>query len=62
MKAARTRQKICDHCQTNSTVLYRVQLGINQPWIYLCPMCRTKAELEFTAYRYGGTWKAKKRH
>ena len=62
MKAARIRQKTCDHCTAISLVLYRVQLGVNLPWVYLCPKCRTKAELEFAGYRYGGTWKAKKRH
>ena len=61
-KAARIRQKTCHHCAIFSQALYRVQLEVNLDWVFLCPNCRTKAELEFNGYRYGGTWKARKRH
>ena len=60
-KPVRIRTKACESCQLVSSALYRVIADASGVWKLLCPVCRTRAEAE-PFYRYGGTWKADKRH
>ena len=60
-KRARTRTKACAQCQVVSTTLFRVAHDAPNRWLLICSVCRTKVEMQ-SLYRYGGTWKADKRH
>ena len=60
-KPARSRAKLCESCQLASTTLYRVVADSTGVWKLVCPACRASVELQ-PFYRYGGTWKANKRH
>jgi hypothetical protein len=44
-----------------SSTLYRVVIDETGTWVLICADCRTKVETQ-PFYRYGGTWKADKRH
>ena len=57
----RSRVKACALCQVVSTTLYRVVHDAPNNWVLICSKCRTKVETQ-PSYRYGGTWKANKRH
>jgi hypothetical protein len=58
---ARVRQKACERCGVVSGVLYRIQSEQSGVWCLCCSECRRMAEAQ-PHYRYGGTWKAVKRH
>ena len=60
-KPARSRVKACVHCQLISSTLYRVAHDALGNWVLICSGCRAKVEAQ-PFYRYGGTWKADKRH
>ena len=60
-KPARTRVKACEHCHVVSNALYRVVHDSTGKWVLICEDCRIKVENQ-PLYRYGGTWKADKRH
>lgn len=57
----RSRVKACARCQAVSTTLYRVVQDATGQWALVCPACRAEAQSQ-PFYRYGGTWKAHKRH
>jgi hypothetical protein len=57
----RIRQKACENCGVVSGTLYRIQSEQSSTWQLVCPECRRQAE-SLPGYRYGGTWKAVKRH
>ncbi len=57
----RRREKACDRCGEVSPVLYRVQVEAEGPWIFVCRGCWDRVAPGNPAYRYGGTWKARKR-
>jgi hypothetical protein len=62
MKPARTRSKACEVCGQEQSVLYRVQVSL-PTWLFACAECRKGLEAAHpVTYRYGGTWKANKRH
>ncbi|BAW95908.1 hypothetical protein NIES970_08420 [[Synechococcus] sp. NIES-970] len=61
-EVARIREKNCEICQNVVFVRYRIQHDPSQQWILVCPDCRRKLAENNAHYRYGGTWKAKKRH
>jgi len=44
-----------------SSTLYRVVADASGTWLLVCPTCRESVSAE-AFYRYGGTWKADKRH
>jgi hypothetical protein len=44
-----------------STTLFRVVHDAPNHWVLICSACREKVETQ-PLYRYGGTWKADKRH
>ncbi|MBE9179424.1 hypothetical protein IQ268_12710 [Oculatella sp. LEGE 06141] len=56
-----TRQKQCDRCSDSPSVLYRVQMDESGQWFFVCDRCLPTLKDNNSAYRYGGTWKAKKR-
>lgn len=55
----RSRQKQCCLCHELGSVLFRVQYGQSQEWIFVCRNCWNTVSND-PDYRYGGTWKAKK--
>lgn len=57
----RSRVKACALCQAVSTTLFRVVHDAANHWVLICSQCRAKVETH-ASYRYGGTWKANKRH
>ncbi|AFY39046.1 hypothetical protein Lepto7376_2789 [[Leptolyngbya] sp. PCC 7376] len=57
----RHREKNCAHCQKLTEVCYRIQYDETQKWHLVCPSCQKQLKKESPLYRYGGTWKAKKR-
>jgi len=60
-KPVRSRVKACETCKAVSSTLYRVVQGDTADWTLICKACRTQVERQL-GYRYGGTWKADKRH
>jgi len=58
---ARIRVKACALCHVVSATLFRVVHDVPNTWVLICPNCRAKVE-KLSQYRYGGTWKANKRH
>ncbi|MEM6431400.1 MAG: hypothetical protein AAF708_19335 [Deinococcota bacterium] len=60
-KPKRIRSKSCDICGQSKDVLYRVQYGAIQTWQFVCRSCWEQVSQQ-SDYRYGGTWKAHKRH
>jgi hypothetical protein len=57
----REREKPCDRCGTAADVLYRVRVAADGPWIFVCRRCWDAVATDNSEYRYGGTWKARKR-
>ena len=57
----RSRLKACQRCQQTNPTLYRVVADSTGAWQLVCPACRASLEAQ-PFYRYGGTWKADKRH
>ena len=57
----RSRVKACERCQLSSNTLYRVASNASGTWRLVCPACQASAKTQ-AGYRYGGTWKADKRH
>lgn len=60
-KPVRSRVKACALCQLTSAALYRVVADASGVWTLVCPACQDKVKTQ-ASYRYGGTWKADKRH
>ena len=55
-KIIRMKTKICAHCQTEATTLYRIQTpATGKGWVFVCESCCIKAK-PIAGYRYGGTW------
>lgn len=57
----RSRVKACTRCQMASSTLYRVVADTAGIWVLVCPACQVQLK-DQPFYRYGGTWKANKRH
>jgi hypothetical protein len=61
-KSKRNRElKLCDKCSKGESVLYRVRMQEQNPWLFVCASCQSIAKLQ-AAYQYGGTWKQNKRN
>lgn len=58
----RERTKPCGTCQVVATKLYRCQLDASKNWQLICKTCWDTLSPGNPLYRYGGTWKAVKRH
>ena len=60
--AMRVRTKDCYVCNDAKEVLYRCRYDGLKDWVFLCGKCLVKVKSRFEEnYRYGGTWKSKKR-
>ncbi|MBW4514764.1 MAG: hypothetical protein KME11_06015 [Timaviella obliquedivisa GSE-PSE-MK23-08B] len=55
------RVKKCDRCLCPAPVLYRVQYDASQQWLFVCDRCFPSMSQDNLNYRYGGTWKARKK-
>ncbi|MEL6470339.1 MAG: hypothetical protein AAFQ74_11480 [Cyanobacteria bacterium J06623_4] len=53
--------KPCDRCQQPVKIRYRVQYDASQTWALICPVCWHQVRPNNPHYRYGGTWKARRR-
>jgi hypothetical protein len=60
-KPVRSRVKACERCALVGSTLYRVVGDASGSWALVCPACQDKLKAQ-PFYRYGGTWKADKRH
>lgn len=59
-KRKRVRERNCQQCDADSSVLYRVRTDVEVEWRLLCPNCQKVCAIE-AGYQYGGTWKSVKR-
>ncbi|NJN73242.1 MAG: hypothetical protein HC799_10785 [Limnothrix sp. RL_2_0] len=57
----RLREKNCAHCQKSAAICYRIQSDASHTWQLVCPDCWQAIAKNNPHYRYGGTWKAKKK-
>ncbi len=55
------RQKLCDRCQLTGKLLYRIQQDIDRVWVFVCPQCWEIVSVDNPFYRYGGTWKQRRK-
>lgn len=53
--------KPCDLCHTPALVRYRIQCSPAADWVLACPVCQTTHSQHNPHYRYGGTWKARRK-
>ena len=60
-QAVRSRIKACTRCHLVGPTLYRVVADASGVWSLVCPACQDSLKTQ-PFYRYGGTWKADKRH
>ncbi|MDZ4871852.1 MAG: hypothetical protein CLLPBCKN_001240 [Chroococcidiopsis cubana SAG 39.79] len=56
------RTKFCDRCGQPAPILFRVQYDESATWVFVCESCWTIVSQDNPFYRYGGTWKARKRN
>lgn len=57
----RIRTKPCDLCGSVADVLFRVRRDAAGEWIFVCEGCHGEVSRDNPDYRYGGTWKSRKR-
>ncbi len=55
------KSKTCDVCGERVDIRYRIQYQESAEWVLVCPDCWWKIRPGNPHYRYGGTWKAKRR-
>jgi len=53
--------KPCDLCGHLSSIRYRIQADESDQWFLACPACQQHYSQDNPSYRYGGTWKARRR-
>lgn len=58
---SQTKPKPCDLCGDFVDLRYRIQYQAEQNWVMVCLQCWLKVSQDNPHYRYGGTWKAKKK-
>ncbi|MEL6778063.1 MAG: hypothetical protein AAFO06_12475 [Cyanobacteria bacterium J06597_16] len=58
---AQLKLKPCELCSQPVKIRYRIQHTAKADWVLVCPPCWHKVRPENPHYRYGGTWKAKRR-
>ena len=62
MAKSRLREKPCERCGATPEALYRAQVRREGPWAFFCGPCLLRVKAGNEEYRYGGTWKRRKRH
>ena len=55
------KPKACDICDRLADLRYRIQYQPSADWVMVCRQCWDKVSQDNPHYRYGGTWKAKKK-
>ncbi|NJK56228.1 MAG: hypothetical protein HC939_09645 [Pleurocapsa sp. SU_5_0] len=55
------KSKPCHICHNLADIRYRIQYQENENWVLVCPDCWQEVSQDNPYYRYGGTWKAKRR-
>lgn len=55
------RLAACELCAEDVALRYRVQHREDRVWRLVCPACQARVSADNPYYRYGGTWKAKRR-
>ena len=58
---AKLKLKPCDRCSNSVDIRYRIQDREDGDWILVCPDCWQEVSQDNPHYRYGGTWKAKRK-
>lgn len=58
---AKLKSKPCDRCSDLIDIRYRIQHREEGDWVLVCPDCWEQVSQNNPNYRYGGTWKAKKK-
>ena len=59
---ARVRTKKCFKCSKQMYILYRCKYDEIKDWVFFCEDCLKKIKSLFeNTYKYGGTWKSKKK-
>jgi len=53
--------KSCARCNNLVALRYRIQYQENGAWVLVCPHCWQAVSQDNPHYRYGGTWKAKRK-
>lgn len=56
----KSKNKQCDRCNSLVDIRYRVQYQESRDWVMICRECWKQVK-DDSQYRYGGTWKAKKK-
>ena len=54
------KSKPCDRCNNLVDIRYRVQYQESKDWVLVCHNCWSEVK-DAPQYRYGGTWKAKRK-
>ena len=57
---AKLKLKACDRCDNLADIRYRVQYQASPDWAMVCRDCWSQIK-DDPQYRYGGTWKARKK-
>lgn len=57
-----TKTKPCDLCNQSVEIRYRIQYDSTEKWVLVCPHCWQQVSQNNPYYRYGGTWKARRRN
>ena len=58
---AKLKLKPCDRCAKLADICYRIQYEAEGNWVMVCRDCWDLVSQDNPYYRYGGTWKAKKK-
>ncbi|WP_036483848.1 hypothetical protein [Myxosarcina sp. GI1] len=58
---SQAKLKPCELCQNLSDIRYRIQYREEADWVLVCPQCWQQVSKDNPYYRYGGTWKARKK-
>ena len=53
--------KPCDRCNNLVDLRYRIQYQEDGDWVLVCSDCWQEVSHNNPHYRYGGTWKAKRK-
>lgn len=54
--------KSCALCDCYIEIRYRIKYQPEGEWVLVCPSCWQQVSRDNPYYRYGGTWKARKKN
>ena len=57
----KSKSKPCDLCHQLVDLRYRIQYQADNNWVMVCQQCWQEVSQNNPDYRYGGTWKAKRK-